>query len=57
MCSKKRSLNNAFQNKKNNEEVNQLKKSNYKLSELVSQCKPENRHEVIDFGVEGKELI
>lgn len=32
-------------------------KSKYKLSELVSQCEPENRHETIGFGIEGKELI
>lgn len=32
-------------------------KSKYKLSELVSQCKPEKRHEIIEFGIEGKELI
>lgn len=29
----------------------------YSLDELLAQCKPENRHEEIDFGVEGKELI
>lgn len=29
----------------------------YSLEDLLAQCKPENRHEEIDFGVEGKELI
>jgi antitoxin MazE len=29
----------------------------YSLEELLSQCKPENRHEEIDFGIEGNELI
>jgi antitoxin MazE len=27
------------------------------LEELLAQCKPENRHNEIDFGREGKELI
>lgn len=27
------------------------------LEELLAQCKPENRHEEVDFGVEGKELL
>jgi antitoxin MazE len=27
------------------------------LEELLAQCKPENRHDEIDFGVEGKELL
>lgn len=34
----------------------EIEKKN-KLSEILSQCKPENRHETIDFGIEGKELI
>lgn len=29
----------------------------YSLEDLLAQCNPENRHEEIDFGVEGKELI
>lgn len=29
----------------------------YSLEDLLTQCKPENRHEEIDFGVAGKELI
>ncbi|PKR82502.1 AbrB/MazE/SpoVT family DNA-binding domain-containing protein [Heyndrickxia camelliae] len=29
----------------------------YSLDELLAQCKPENRHNEIDFGVEGNELI
>lgn len=33
------------------------KKVEYSLTELLSQCKPENRHETIDFGVAGKEMI
>ena len=33
----------------------QLKK--YSLEELLVQCKPENRHAEIDFGVEGNELL
>lgn len=33
----------------------QLKK--YSLEELLAQCKPENRHSEIDFGIEGNELI
>ncbi|AGA56377.1 growth regulator [Thermobacillus composti KWC4] len=27
------------------------------LEELLAQCKPENRHDEIDFGTEGKELL
>jgi antitoxin MazE len=33
------------------------KKIEYQLADLLSQCKPENCHETIDFGVAGKELI
>ncbi|WP_059041311.1 MULTISPECIES: AbrB/MazE/SpoVT family DNA-binding domain-containing protein [Paenibacillus] len=33
------------------------KKKKPTLEELLAQCKPENRHEEIDFGVEGKELL
>ena len=33
------------------------KKKKPNLEELLAQCKPENRHEEIDFGVEGKELL
>lgn len=29
----------------------------YSLDDLLAQCKPENRHEEVDFGVEGRELI
>ena len=29
----------------------------YSLEELLAQCKPENRHAEIDFGVEGNELL
>jgi len=29
----------------------------YSLDELLAQCKPENRHPEIDFGIEGNELI
>lgn len=29
----------------------------YSLDELLAQCKEENRPEVIDFGIEGEELI
>ena len=29
----------------------------YTLEELISQIIPENRHEEIDFGTEGRELI
>lgn len=29
----------------------------YSLDELLAQCNHENRHQEIDFGVEGKELI
>lgn len=32
-------------------------KAQYTLAELLSQCKPENRHDKIDFGKAGKELI
>jgi Growth regulator len=27
------------------------------LEELLAQCKPENRHEELDFGEEGNELL
>lgn len=33
------------------------KKKKPTLEELLSQCKPENRHDEIDFGVKGKELL
>lgn len=33
------------------------KKKKPTLEELLAQCKPENRHDEIDFGVEGKELF
>ncbi|MBM7645986.1 antitoxin MazE [Scopulibacillus daqui] len=29
----------------------------YSLEELLKQCKPENRHQEIDFGSEGNELL
>lgn len=29
----------------------------YSLDDLLAQCKPENRHDEIDFGIEGNELI
>lgn len=29
----------------------------YKLEELLSQITPEHRHEEIDFGIKGRELI
>ncbi|MBD1382626.1 AbrB/MazE/SpoVT family DNA-binding domain-containing protein [Metabacillus arenae] len=29
----------------------------YSLEELLAQCKPENRHTEIDFGIEGNESI
>ncbi|OXS54233.1 MazE family transcriptional regulator [Cohnella sp. CIP 111063] len=33
------------------------KKKKPTLEELLAQCKPENRHDEMDFGVEGKELL
>jgi antitoxin MazE len=33
------------------------KKKKPTLEELLAQCKPENRHDEIDFGIEGKELF
>ncbi|KYC85304.1 AbrB/MazE/SpoVT family DNA-binding domain-containing protein [Heyndrickxia sporothermodurans] len=30
---------------------------NYSLDEILAQCKPENRHVEMDFGIEGNELI
>lgn len=33
------------------------KKQKPTLEQLLEQCKPENRHEEIDFGREGKELF
>jgi len=30
---------------------------NYSLEDLLAQCKPENRHVEIDFGIEGNELL
>lgn len=32
-------------------------RKNYTLQELLSQITPENRHEEIDFGMKGRELI
>lgn len=32
-------------------------KFEFTLEELLSQCKPENRHETVDFGIVGKELF
>ena len=29
----------------------------YTLEELLENCRPENRHEPIEFGIAGKELI
>ncbi|MDF2921166.1 MAG: growth regulator [Paenibacillaceae bacterium] len=33
------------------------KKKKPTLEELLTQCKPENRHGKIDFGIEGNELL
>ena len=33
------------------------KKKKPTLEELLAQCTPENRHDEMDFGVEGKELL
>jgi antitoxin MazE len=33
------------------------KKKKPTLEELLAQCKPENRHDEIDFGIEGKEMF
>lgn len=33
------------------------KKKKPTLDELLAQCKPENRHNEIDFGIDGKELF
>lgn len=33
------------------------KKKRMTLEELLAQCKPENRHDEVDFGAEGKELF
>lgn len=32
-------------------------KFEFTLEDLLSQCKPENRHETVDFGIVGKELF
>ncbi|API93066.1 AbrB/MazE/SpoVT family DNA-binding domain-containing protein [Virgibacillus sp. 6R] len=32
-------------------------KKEYSLDELLNQCKPEHRHQEIDFGIKGEELI
>ncbi|RYL93511.1 AbrB/MazE/SpoVT family DNA-binding domain-containing protein [Sporolactobacillus sp. THM7-4] len=41
-----------------NQELRLVKKKRKPtLQELLSQCKPENRHEEIDFGIVGRELI
>lgn len=37
--------------------VPKKKRIEYNLAELLSQCKPGNRHDLIDFGTTGKELI
>ena len=29
----------------------------YSLDELLAQCQPKNRHQEVDFGIEGNELI
>jgi antitoxin MazE len=34
-----------------------MSKPEYTLEELLEQCKPDNKHEEIDFGIEGNELI
>ena len=31
--------------------------SRFTLEELLEKCKPDNRHEEIDLGIEGRELI
>lgn len=33
------------------------KRKKYSLEELLSKITPENRHDEIDFGIEGRELI
>jgi antitoxin MazE len=33
------------------------KKKKATLEELLARCKPENRHDEVDFGVEGQELL
>ena len=33
------------------------KKQKPTLEQLLAQCKPEQRHQEIDFGIEGKELL
>ncbi|OUS69213.1 MazE family transcriptional regulator [Paenibacillus sp. MY03] len=33
------------------------KKKKPTLEELLAQCKPENRHDEIDLGIEGKEMM
>ena len=33
------------------------KKRKPTLEQLLAQCKPEQRHQEIDFGIEGKELL
>lgn len=38
-------------------EKEQDNKKEYTLEELLEQCNPEDRHEEIDFGIEGRELI
>lgn len=48
------------QNEENqNKETKQEKKQQYKytLEELLEKCTPENRHDYIDFGREGRELL
>ncbi|WP_419715703.1 hypothetical protein [Bacillus bombysepticus] len=44
-------------NKENSTIKNNEKSDKYSLEDLLSKCKTDNRHEEIDFGKEGKELI
>lgn len=37
--------------------VPKKKTKQYSLEDLLAQCKPEQRHEEIDFGTTGKEMI
>ena len=40
-----------------NDDTEQQNESTYTLEELLENCKPEDRHEPIEFGITGKELI
>lgn len=45
------------ENEKNEKKEMKKQKKKYTLEELLSTCTPENKHEYIEFGRVGRELL